>query len=178
MLKGVMDFSRPAAPVLKVTDLNVVAEKAFRTHAEVLAAHNVHADLDLDRSLPEIALDENQFLQVITNLLRNAADSMPNGGALTLRTRRDGQMALLQVTDTGTGIPPDLMERIFSPFFTTKASGTGLGLAVSRKIVDDHGGRVEVQSKLGEGTTFSIYLPLHRPATAVANAPTEAGAKG
>jgi len=178
MLKGVMDFSRPAAPVLKVTDLNVVAEKAFRTHAEVLAAHNVHADLDLDRSLPEIALDENQFLQVITNLLRNAADSMPNGGALTLRTRRDGQMALLQVIDTGTGIPPGLMERIFSPFFTTKASGTGLGLAVSRKIVDDHGGRVEVQSKLGEGTTFSIYLPLHRPATAVANAPTEAGAKG
>lgn len=164
MLKGVMDFSRPSAPILKTGDLNAVAERAFRTHVERLASRNIHADLDLDHSLPEIPFDENQLVQVLTNLLHNAADSMPEGGALTVRTRREGEDALLQVIDTGSGIPPEIMERLFSPFFTTKANGTGLGLAVTRKIVDDHGGRIEVNSQVGQGTTFSIFLPLQRTA--------------
>ena len=164
MLKGVMDFSRPSPPVLKTADLNAVAEKTFRTHVERLGASNIHADLDLDHSLPEIPFDENQIVQVLTNLIRNAGDSMPNGGALTLRTKRQGEQALLQVMDTGSGIPPEVMERLFSPFFTTKSSGTGLGLAVTRKIVDDHGGRIDIKSQVGQGTTFSVYLPLQRPA--------------
>jgi hypothetical protein len=171
MLKGVMDFARPVAPVFRVGDLNATAKKALRLHAEALAAKNVHADLDLDDSLPDLSFDENQIAQVLDNLIRNAADSMPQGGALGLRTRREGDEACVQVTDTGMGIPPEVRERMFSPFFTTKRSGTGLGLAVCQKIMDDHGGRIEVRSKFGAGATFVIYLPLRRVAPA-ASAPT------
>ena len=165
MLKGVMDFSRPSAPVLKAGDLNVLVEHAFRTQAEMLSSRNIHADLDLDRSLPEVIVDENQFLQVIHNLIRNAAESMPQGGGMTLKTFREGAQAVLAITDTGSGIAPHVRDRIFSPFITTKTDGTGLGLAVTKKIVDDHGGRIDFVSTEGKGTTFYIYLPTQRAAS-------------
>lgn len=168
MLKGVMDFSRPSAPQPRMTDFNMVVEKAFRTQAEILSSRNIHSSLDLDRSIPEIALDDNQFLQMLHNMIRNAADSMPHGGALSLKTGREGEMVYLTIADSGSGIPPEILEQIFDPFFTTKPDGTGLGLAVSKKIVDDHGGRVEVQSQVGKGTTFKILLPI----AAAAAAPT------
>lgn len=178
MLKGVMDFSRPSAPVLKAVDLNAIAERCFRTHAERLAGRNIHTDVDLDHSMPEVPVDENQMVQVITNLLHNAADSMPNGGALTVRTRREGEEAMLQVIDTGLGMPTDVLERLFSPFFTTKANGTGLGLAVTHKIVDDHGGRIDVRSQVGQGTTFTVFLPLQRPANGLTARLAEGSTKG
>lgn len=159
MMQGVMDFSRPAAPQPRLTDLNGVVEKAFRTQAEILSSRNIHASLDLDRSLPALNLDENQFLQVLHNLLRNAGDSMPQGGALEVRTGREGELACVAVTDSGTGIPAEIVEQVFDPFFTTKHDGTGLGLAVCKQIVDSHGGRIEVQSQVGKGTTFRILLP-------------------
>ncbi|HEY3325155.1 MAG TPA: ATP-binding protein [Planctomycetota bacterium] len=163
MLKGVMDFSRPSAPVPKANDFNVTVEKAFRTLAEILGSRNIHSSLDLDRSLPEVPFDENQILQVIHNMIRNAADSMPHGGALSLKTGREGESIYLVIDDSGTGIPPHVLERLFDPFFTTKPDGTGLGLAVSKKIVDDHGGRIEVHSKVGKGTQFKVHLPLQAP---------------
>jgi signal transduction histidine kinase/DNA-binding response OmpR family regulator len=171
MLKGVMDFSRPSAPVPKAADFNVTVENAFRTHAELLGARNIHASLDLDRSIPELTYDENQIMQVIHNMIRNAADSMPQGGALNLKTAREGDLVSLQIADSGSGIPPHILDRLFDPFFTTKPDGTGLGLAVSKKILDDHGGRIEVQSTVGKGTTFKILLPMH-PAPAVAQPAT------
>ncbi|MCY3020627.1 MAG: ATP-binding protein, partial [Planctomycetota bacterium] len=164
MLKGVMDFSRPSAPVPRLTDFNNVVEKAFRTQAEILSSRNIHSSLDLDRSIPEMQLDENQILQMLHNMIRNAAESMLQGGALTLKTGREGDMAYLVIADSGSGIPPEILEQVFDPFFTTKPDGTGLGLAVSKKIVDDHGGRIEVQSHVGKGTTFRILLPIHSPA--------------
>jgi signal transduction histidine kinase/DNA-binding response OmpR family regulator len=176
MLKGVMDFSRPAAPVMRVTELNAVVEKAFRTQAELLATRNIHASLDLDRSLPDIAIDENQILQMLHNMIRNAADSMPQGGAMSLRTGREGNMAYVVIADAGCGIPPEVLEQIFDPFFTTKPDGTGLGLAVSKKVVDDHGGRVEVRSQIGKGTEFKILFPAAptpAPAPAQAAAPAQ-----
>src|SRR6185436_11267733 len=106
-------------------------------------------------------------------MIRNAADSMPQGGALGLKTSREGDMISLQISDSGSGIPPHIMDRLFDPFFTTKPDGTGLGLAVSKKIVDDHGGRVEVQSTIGKGTTFRILLPLH-PTPALQTPPASA----
>ncbi len=159
MLKGVMDFSRPSAPVPKPNDFNGTVEKAFRTQAELLSQRNIHASIDLDPSIPEVTYDENQIMQVIHNMIRNAADSMPQGGAIALKTTREGELVSLQIADSGSGIPPHIMDRLFDPFFTTKPDGTGLGLAVSKKIVDDHGGRVEVQSTIGKGTTFKIFLP-------------------
>lgn len=160
MLKGVMDFSRPSAPVPKMTDFNAVVERAFRTHAELLGGRNIHASIDLDRSIPEISIDENQITQVLHNLIRNGADSMQQGGAMQLKTGREGERVSLVFTDSGCGIPPDILERLFDPFFTTKPDGTGLGLAVSKKIIDDHGGTIEVHSVVGKGTEFKILLPM------------------
>ncbi|GMV82781.1 MAG: hypothetical protein AMXMBFR7_39650 [Planctomycetota bacterium] len=165
MLKGVMDFARPAVPVFKPADLNAVVEKAFRAHAEPLAGRRIHAHLDLDHSLPELAFDESQLLQVLHNLIRNAGDSMPQGGAMVLKTSREGDLAMVVVQDTGCGIPPEVRDRMFSPFVTTKPDGTGLGLAVTKKIVDDHGGTIRCESTPGQGTTFLIGLPLHRRLT-------------
>jgi len=159
LLKGVMDFSRPSAPVMKLGDLNAIAEKAFRTQVEFLGARGIHAHLDIDRSIPEIQFDENQVMQILHNLLRNAAESMQAGGALDLKTFRTDDAVCFSISDTGTGIPPDILDRLFDPFFTTKPDGTGLGLAVSKKIIEDHGGKVEVQSTLGKGTTFTICFP-------------------
>jgi signal transduction histidine kinase/DNA-binding response OmpR family regulator len=163
MLKGVMDFSRPSAPVRKVADFNHIVEESFRTHNELLSLRNIHSNLDLDRSLPEIAFDENQLRQVLNNLIRNAADSMPQGGALSLKTGRESDWIHVTCADSGSGMSKEVSERLFDPFFTTKPDGTGLGLAVSKKIIDDHGGRIEVQSTLGKGTTFKVMLPTQGP---------------
>ncbi|MCZ7644277.1 MAG: ATP-binding protein [Planctomycetota bacterium] len=165
MLKGVMDFARPTSPVFKLGDLNAVVQKAFRAHAEPLGQKKIQAELDLDSSLPEVGFDEGQILQVLHNLIRNAADSMPNGGAFLLKTGREGEMATIMVQDTGCGIPPEVRDRMFSPFVTTKPDGTGLGLAVTKKIVDDHLGVIRCESTPGEGTTFQIGLPLRQPAS-------------
>ena len=159
MLKGVMDFSRPSAPVPALNDFNATVEKSFRTQSEILGSRNIHSNLDLDRSIPEVQFDENQIVQVLHNMIRNAADSMPQGGALNLKTGREGDMVSLLIADSGAGIPSDILERLFDPFFTTKPDGTGLGLAVSKKIIDDHGGRIEVRSQVGKGTEFKILLP-------------------
>ena len=163
MLKGVMDFSRPSAPVPKLADFNATVEAAFRTQSEILSSRNVHSNLDLDRSIPEIHFDENQMLQVLHNMIRNAAESMPQGGALNLKTGREGDLIYLLISDSGSGIAAPILDRLFDPFFTTKPDGTGLGLAVSKKILDDHGGRIEVQSQVGKGTTFKILLPTAPP---------------
>lgn len=174
MLKGVMDFSRPSAPVPKINDFNAIVEKSFRTQSEILASRNIHSSLDLDRSIPEISFDENQLMQVLHNMLRNAADSMPHGGALNLKTGREGDFCYVMISDSGSGIAPQILERLFDPFFTTKPDGTGLGLAVSKKIIDDHGGKVEVQSVEGKGSHFRIYLPLQAPS----QLPTAAATSG
>jgi signal transduction histidine kinase len=174
MLKGVMDFSRPSAPVPKIGDFNTAVEKAFRTQAEILSSRNIHSSVDLDRSIPEVNYDENQVMQVLHNLIRNAADSMPGGGALAIRTAREGDNVCLTVQDSGSGIPPEVQERLFDPFFTTKPDGTGLGLAVSKKIIDDHGGHIEVKSIVGKGTTFRILLPA-QSSTLPSNAGASSG---
>ena len=167
LLKGVMDFSRPSAPVLKQSDLNAVVEKAFGTQVEYLAARNIQASLDLDRSIPEIFFDENQVMQILHNLIRNAAESMQQGGTLNLKTGRADDHVVLSISDTGTGIPSEILDRLFDPFFTTKPDGTGLGLAVSKKIIEDHGGKIEVQSTVGKGTTFILSFPPTPPSNAL-----------
>ena len=92
--------------------------------------------------------------------MNNAAESMPEGGSLRVETSLDGQWVRVTVSDTGRGIPENLLNRLFEPFFTTKAGGTGLGLAVSRKMIEDHGGQIGVETRPGEGTTFVVSLPL------------------
>lgn len=109
--------------------------------------------------LPAVCLDADLFEQALLNLMLNAEQAMPDGGALTLIGSTDGSRVLLDVIDTGAGIEPEAMAKLFRPFHTTKPDGSGLGLATTRKIVAAHGGTIEVQSTPGRGTKFTIALP-------------------
>ncbi|MCG8603873.1 PAS domain S-box protein [bacterium] len=107
-----------------------------------------------------VRLDPTQFRRVLMNLIRNAIESMPQGGKLRIWTEKDGKMGILNIQDNGTGIPKEKLEKIFEPFFTTKDFGTGLGLAITQQIVREHGGRISCKSQIGRGTRFRIELPL------------------
>jgi CheY-like chemotaxis protein len=139
-----------------------------------LVPNTVTLDLDLDETPLIVRIDAGQFEQVVMNLAINAVDAMPSGGTLRIATRRgpdteDGNgTMMLSVTDAGTGMTPDVLERLFEPFFTTKPAGrgTGLGLATSYAIVTEGGGRITVDSKIGEGTRFEVIFPLSESATA------------
>ena len=111
--------------------------------------------------LPALKLVPDRMQQVFLNLLLNALDAMPDGGRLRVSTGCAGEQAQVWIAfaDTGRGIAPDALPHIFDPFYTTKSEGLGLGLYITRNIVEEHGGRIEVESLLGEGTTFTVWLP-------------------
>jgi signal transduction histidine kinase len=117
-----------------------------------------------DTPVPLVQADANQLKQVFLNLLQNAKDAMPSGGTIRLRTRDDGGRVHIEVTDSGAGIAPDIIDRIFDPFFSTKKNGdgSGLGLSVSYGIINGHGGSIKVNSELGHGSTFRVVLPALR----------------
>jgi len=121
-----------------------------------------------DPEVPAVAADPDGLLQVFLNLIRNGIEAMAGGGELTVRTRFERvapqcggrAAAVAEVADRGPGIPPHVQQQLFNPFFTTKAEGTGLGLPISVRIVEEHGGTIEMQSRVGEGSTFRVLLPL------------------
>ena len=116
---------------------------------------------ELDPNLPQVPLDDRQIRQVILNVIQNSIHAMQDGGTLTIRTRLEGDQVVVEVRDTGCGIPEEILPLIFKEFFTTKNKGTGLGLHVSYQIVKNHGGKIEVESRVNQGTTVRIRLPLH-----------------
>jgi two-component system sensor histidine kinase HydH len=120
---------------------------------------NVTIKSYLPGDLPAVPLDVEQFKQVLLNLLLNAEQAMTAGGEVTLQAARDGSCVRLDLIDTGPGMPPEVAAKVFKPFFSTKPGGNGLGLPISRKIVEAHGGKIEVQSEPGRGTKFSLWLP-------------------
>ena len=107
-------------------------------------------------------IDENKMAQVVMNILMNAIHALDGGGTMTVRTGVEGELCIISIEDNGRGIAPEIIRNIFDPFFTTKemGQGTGLGLSVSRGIVEKHGGFIDVRSQVGQGTTFKIKLPL------------------
>jgi len=125
-------------------------------------ARNVEIDFDPPAPLPKTQALLGQFQQVFLNLGLNAFDAMPSGGTLAVRAKQEVGTLVFTFEDTGSGMPPDVQRRIFDPFFTTKepGQGTGLGLAVSHSIVQKHGGRIECRSVVGQGTTFTIHVPI------------------
>jgi len=169
IVRALLDFARTSDPVLVPTDLNGLVEEAVMLVCtrSVLAKVSLEKDLS---SLPLVMLDSNQIKQVLVNLLNNAVQAMPDGGRLTIATRLTErevngvyrEMVAVYVSDSGVGIPPENLGRIFDPFFTTKevGQGTGLGLSVSYSIVEKHSGRIEVESVLEEGSTFTLLLPV------------------
>lgn len=109
---------------------------------------------------PVVDIDSTEFRQAVRNLIGNGIEVMPKGGVITVQTEVVGSEAMLLIADAGSGIPPDVLDKVFAPFFTTKARGTGLGLAVVKKVIDRHNGRIEVGSEVGKGTTFKLYIPI------------------
>ncbi|MDO8530594.1 MAG: ATP-binding protein [Dehalococcoidia bacterium] len=166
IVKGLLDFARQQKSALADANVNEVAEAVLSLARVRTASGNVKVVTEMDRNLPPIRCDAEQIKQVFLNMVNNAMDAMPSGGTLTVRSRSDKDgMVAVEVTDTGDGIPPEVMPRIFEPFFTTKpvGQGTGLGLAVSYQIVKKHGGVIKVESTVGKGSAFTVCLPLTPP---------------
>ena len=162
---GLLDFSRARAVQHAPVNVSEVVESAARLLLHQKRGAAIKVEVELAESVPLVSGDEGQLQQAVIILAENAIDAMPEGGTLSLRTRRDAEGgAAVEVGDTGHGIPPEILERIFDPFFTTKevGRGTGLGLAVCYGIVTEHGGRIAVESAAGRGSLFAIRLPPAR----------------
>jgi two-component system, NtrC family, nitrogen regulation sensor histidine kinase NtrY len=158
------EFSKMPQPRFQKVQLNDAVRETVRLFEPQLAAPErppIQARLDLDQSLEPIAADPEQLHRVFSNLILNAMDAMPNGGTLALRTWKAGDGAALEVSDTGTGLTAQECDHLFTPYYTTKKHGTGLGLAIVQSVISDHGGRISVRSKPGEGTALTIELPTN-----------------
>lgn len=164
LLHNLLSFSRTSPMNLSLSDLNLVVTRTIRLVEHKAEMSGVQLQVYLDRSLPPLQCDAAQMEQVTLALVINAIDAMPHGGNLWVSTRKlpDAGQIELQVRDDGVGIPPEILPHIFDPFTTTKevGKGVGLGLAVSKGIVERHGGHIEVASELGVGTSFQIILPV------------------
>ncbi len=164
IIRGLLDFARQSAPQMAPTRIAEVVGRAVRIVRNQASVEHIeikHSKPE-ECTVPPLHMDAKQIQQVVLNLLLNAVDAMPDGGQIDISCKQlDAQFARLVVSDTGVGIPAEALRHIFEPFFSTKGNnGTGLGLAISWGIVEQHGGRIEVLSTPGQGTTFSVYLPL------------------
>lgn len=169
IIRQLLEFSRETGPQKRSTDLATVVQRAVALVQHQAKFHNVRITQSLPPALPKVSCDGNQMEQVFLNLLINAAEAMPDGGGIEVRATPTPEGRLvLQFVDTGTGIPPDIVGKIFDPFFTSKpvGKGTGLGLSVSYGIIRRHGGTITVQSTVGKGSTFTIDLPVETPPAA------------
>jgi signal transduction histidine kinase len=161
-VRNLLDFTRKDQPVFTRIPVREVLEATLRLVGNEMALAKVVAELDVPPDLPPVTGNPRNLEQVFLNLFVNAIQAMPNGGKLGISAAREDDAVRVAVTDTGPGIPEEHLEKIFEPFYTTKEAGegTGLGLSVSYSIVEKHGGRLEVASEPGQGTTFSVVLPL------------------
>ncbi len=181
LTKQLLMFSRKNMLHRKPTNLARVVDRLSKMLKRIVG-EDIAIDCRKDKSTPMVLADEGMLEQVLVNLVVNARDAMSNGGELTIETSlqsdRSGSWVHLAVTDNGAGISPEVLPRLFEPFFTTKEAGkgTGLGLATVFAIVDQHHGRVEVESEVGRGTTFHIHLPSSQ-ATSLESAPAQAEAE-
>jgi nitrogen fixation/metabolism regulation signal transduction histidine kinase len=164
-LKGIIgrfsEFSKMPQPHLQPVQVNDVMRavaQLFQAQLQAPGRAKISCELQLDPFLEPAVADAELLHRAISNLVLNAMDAMPQGGALTLRTRGEGGKVLIEVADTGSGLTPEECERIFTPYYTNKQHGTGLGLAIVQSVVSDHGGRIRVESQPGRGTIFVIEL--------------------
>ena len=163
IIRNLLDFSRQTEPHFKLVDINQILEQVLAMVGHQAQIQKVEIVKEFSSSLPEVMADFDQLQQVFTNLTLNAIQAMSGGGKLTLRTSTENSQVKIDVQDTGCGISKENLNKLFTPFFTTKekGKGVGLGLAVVQRIIERHKGRVQVQSEVGKGTTFSIYLGAH-----------------
>jgi len=167
IVQDVLHFARPSEPQLKVVRADVSLREVVSFMGSALEQGRVQLSFEDGPEL-HVSMDTALIKQVLINLVRNAAEAIEGEGRVTLRVRankarlhgKSSDVAILEVTDTGKGIPPEIEKRLFDPFFTTKEAGTGLGLSIAARIVEKHGGALEYQTQAGHGTTFGIVLPV------------------
>jgi signal transduction histidine kinase len=170
LMKDVLNFARPARPQLSLVDINVILSNAIASSLEN-PSHQQEKNGAIKiikrcaADLPKTMADPLQLQQVFVNLLINAADSMTNGGSLTVETSYEPSRKLIQISlsDTGKGIREEYKDKIFEPFFTTRSHRTGLGLAISRRLIEQNGGYITVDNNPNGGAIFKVSLPLRRP---------------
>jgi two-component system, NtrC family, sensor kinase len=164
IVKRLLDFSRQSLGQKKLFDVNEIIRRVVELISHQAFFHNIKVIQHLDQELPQIIGDPGQLQQVFTNLLLNAADAMTGAGIITITTQAapSANGVVLRFKDTGSGIPPEVLDKIFEPFFTTKppGKGTGLGLSIVYGVIQRHGGTIDAESRPGKGTTFTITLPL------------------
>jgi two-component system NtrC family sensor kinase len=164
IIRGLLDFSRQRKPDTTVCNINAVIQECVTFVENQASFQNIEFIEQFETDLPMVVVDPSQMQQVFLNMIINAAEAMEEGGKLTLDTRLNSTENFIEIsiTDTGDGIPEENFDKLFDPFFTTKevGHGTGLGLAISYGIIKEHGGEISVESKVGEGSTFLIRLPI------------------
>jgi two-component system sensor histidine kinase HydH len=154
-----LSFARPKPPELKQEDVNEVIESVLTLTAQPARTARVAIEKHLDRSIGKRDLDAGLLKQAFLNLVLNAIQAMPGGGTMTVVSARNDSGIEVNIVDTGTGISPENLKKLFSPFFTTKQDGTGLGLAITFRIIQNHHGTIDVDSVPGKGTTFTVRIP-------------------
>lgn len=179
IVRNMLDATRRPRPTLAATDLNALLQKMFEVTAPTLAARDVTLKVELDERNPVVLADGEQLQQVFINLINNSLDAMPNGGELFFSTTVQKNTAMIICRDNGIGISPEVKERIFDPLFTTKSHGhgSGLGLTVVHKIIQEHGGNILLKSDIRQGTEFQITLPLASSNTSVVSRPMSVAAE-
>lgn len=172
VLEGILDFTRVRSRETGGFNIHSILDRALLLNEEAARGNGVVLAREYDPSLPDVLGSQDQLIQVFLNIVKNAVEAMPSGGRLAVVTRmsdlftsvqadgRKHRLMVVKVSDTGPGIKQEHLQDIFAPFFTTKDCGVGLGLALSYQIVQEHLGTIRVESREGEGTTFSVYLPL------------------
>jgi len=164
IVTDLLQTARPHPPKVRKSDLNTTVEHAVMLGRQQALSKSTEITLRKDPSLPEVEHDSDQIHQVLLNLLLNALQALDATGKIAVTVELQGKNAVIEVADNGRGIAPDHLPNIFRPFYTTKGDGTGLGLSLARRIVEDHQGRIDVTSTVGKGTTFAVILPLQRAA--------------
>jgi len=160
IIQRLLAFSKPTKGEIKNADINAVVDSTAKLLEHQYSVSNIKMIRNFAAQLPMIPIDEKQIQEVLLNIIKNAAEAMPEGGVITMATSQEGPFLRIDIADTGMGIPKEAMEKLFTPFFTTKDKGTGLGLPVCYGLVRAHGGDLEFNSVVGKGTTAAIYLPL------------------
>jgi signal transduction histidine kinase len=177
LINDLLSFARPSKPNVAPEAINDVVENITRILETQAKEKNVAIFREFSENLPKVWIDREQMKQVFMNLILNAIQAMQQGGSLSIATRSVarngadpvGEFVQVEVRDTGIGIPEDNLQHIFDPFFTSKDEGSGLGLAVSHQIVQEHGGFVTVESTVGKGTAFFVHVPIGKPVRPAAN---------
>lgn len=162
IVSNFLSFVRKSQPVFNETDVNALIKEVISMVSLDRNAEKIDFNIKPSNILPSIEADPFELRMAFLNIIQNAVQAMPTGGRLTVKSGVQYGRIFIEITDTGSGIPKEIGDRIFNPFFTTKQQGTGLGLAIVHKIIEAHGGKIEFKTRHGKGTTFIIRLPIRR----------------